>query len=71
MAVKIRRITLRVDEELYQRVQGLQHGFRGHMVNGLLKLVLDAIDRDGDIIIGAIMSGRYKLVRNEEQEVVS
>ncbi len=58
----MKRITVQVDEKLFERLQSVRHGFRGHLVSGLIVLALDAIDRDGDIMIGALISGRYKLV---------
>jgi hypothetical protein len=34
-------------------------------MESLIKLALDAIDEDGDIMIGALIAGEYKLVRHE------
>lgn len=59
---KMKRITVQVDDELFERVQGVRHGFRGHLMAGLIRVALDAIDREGDIMIGALMSGQYRLV---------
>ncbi len=63
-----KKITLLVDEALADRLNSLvPHGFRRHLMASMLKLVLDAIETDGEIVIGAIMSNGFKLVRAEKQ----
>lgn len=62
-----KRITVQVDDKTFERVQTLRHGFRGHLVAGLITLALDAIERDGDLMLGALISGKYKLVPNFEK----
>lgn len=58
------RITVKLEDDVAERLALLQHGFRGHLIASLLVLALDAIDKHGDIMIGAIISGEYKLVPN-------
>jgi hypothetical protein len=58
----IKRITIQVDPALYSRIQAVRHGFRGHLMAGLIKVALDAIEKDGDIMLGALIAGKYKLV---------
>lgn len=61
-----KRITLLVDAELHERLNNLvPHGFRKHLVGALIKLVLDAVETDGNIVIGAVMDGQFKLVRSD------
>lgn len=60
------RITLEIDDDLNEKLQRVvQRGFRRHVLGGVLRLALNAIEKDGDIMIGALMAGYYKLVRDE------
>lgn len=59
-----KRITLLVDAEMHDRITELiPRGFRKHLISALIELVMDAIERDGEIVIGAIMAREFKLVR--------
>lgn len=61
-----KRITLLVPEDLADRLaEHVPHGFRKHLLASMIKLVLDAIEEDGEMVIGAIMSNNFKLVRSE------
>lgn len=63
----MKRITVLVDDELFDRMNAaVPHGFRRHVVCSVLRLVVDAIEADGNIMVGAIMSDQYKLVRDED-----
>jgi len=63
------RITLLVDEELSTRLnKTVPHGFRKHIMVSLITTVLDAIDADGEMMMGALMAGQYKLVRIDDRE---
>jgi hypothetical protein len=54
---------MQVDPDIADRLNNeIRHGFRGHLMGGLLKLALDAIEKDGDIMLGALIAGKYKLV---------
>ena len=64
-----RRMTILVGTDRLDRVnKSIRFGLRSHLVNAVLDLVLDAIDRDGERILGFILEGHYKLVRNEEDD---
>ena len=66
---KPKRITLILEDSLYEDLSSrVPHGYRRHIMAKLIRLALDAIQRDGDIMIGALMSGEYKLVRDEKRE---
>jgi len=66
-----RRLTIKVTDDLFERIKGVRHGFRGHLVASLLTVALDAIDKDGEIMVGAIISGEYKLVPDLKRHDVS
>lgn len=58
-----RRITVLIDDDMYERLQTeIRHGFRGPLVAGLLKVALNAVQTDGDLMLGALIAGKYKLV---------
>jgi len=64
-----RRMTILVGTERLERVnRSIRFGLRSHLVNAVVDLVLDAIERDGERIVGFILEGRYKLVRNEDDK---
>ena len=64
-----RRMTILVGTDRLNRVnKTVRFGLRSHLVNAVVDLVLDAIDRDGERIIGFILDGRYKLVRVEDDD---
>lgn len=67
---EMKRINLQIDPETYKRIQvTVQHGSLSHLMSGLIKLALDSIDREGDIMLGALISGQYKLVLDYEKAV--
>lgn len=67
MNQELKRITVQVEPELYTRLNRVvQHGFRRHLMAGLIKLALDAIEERGEVMIGALVAGKFKLVWDEE-----
>ena len=56
------RISFDVAPELFKRLQRLPWGFRTTLIRVLLERVADAIDKHGEIMIGAILSGEFELV---------
>lgn len=65
MATK--RITVLVDEDMFIRLNTeIRHGFRGPLIAGVLKMVLNGIKDEGDAMIGALIAGKYKLVPDYE-----
>ena len=66
--VKMKRITLQIGDDEFEKLKAkVPHGFRGHLLKALLKLVLDAMEKDSaEAVAGAIISGRFQLVENGE-----
>ena len=57
------QMTVRIDSDLHARMEKcVPHGFRRHVVGSVLATVVEAIERDGPIMIGALMAGEYKLL---------
>jgi metal-responsive CopG/Arc/MetJ family transcriptional regulator len=62
-----RRITISIDEELFSELHELvSFGFRNHLVNAILRIVLTAIRQRGEAATGAIIAGKFKLVPADE-----
>lgn len=63
-----RRMTIIVGDARLARVnRSVRYGLRSPLVNAVMDLLLDAIDRDGEQIVGYILSGQYKLVRDDDR----
>lgn len=57
------RVTLIVTPERQRRINTLiRYGLRRALINAVIDLVLDAIERDGEIVVGYVLDGRYSLV---------
>ena len=60
-AKKYRHINVQVPRDLYVEFQdAVPWGLRMLLFRNILQLILDAV-QDGQIVLGAIMSGEYKL----------
>lgn len=56
------KITIPIPVDLHDKLNRLvPWGMRKHLVNAVLDMVLDAIAKDGDIVMGAIMARTFKL----------
>lgn len=65
---------VRVSQEVHaQMARLIPWGMRRNVIETVLQLVLDAVERDGMVVAGAILDGRFKLVRSEllEQAQIS
>lgn len=63
------RMTVIISQDLYDRlVAAVPHGYRQHVLNPVIELVVNAIEDHGPIVIGHLMSGQFKLVRDESVE---
>lgn len=63
------RITILVDKELAEELQAaIPWGMRQHVVNGILRMVVDAIKKDGSMALGALISDRYRLILDYQLE---
>jgi hypothetical protein len=68
MTEKLKRITIQIKPEQYERLHNtVEHGFRRHVLSSLIDLALDAIEANGDVMIGALMTGKYKLVWDDPE----
>jgi hypothetical protein len=64
------KVNVRVHPDLHTDLNRLvPWGMRRHLIEAVLKLIVDSIRTDGIVMIGAILAGRFSLVRND-QEVV-
>lgn len=65
----LKRITIQVEPELFADLERLvKHGFRRHLLEKLIRLALTSIEEEGDIMLGALIAGEYKLVRDHTRE---
>lgn len=56
------------DDLFYEFKDTVQWGLRQHLVAAVLKLIIEAVKEDGMMVVGAILSGEYKLVRAEKDD---
>lgn len=62
-----RRISVMVGEERLDRMnRRIRYGLKTPIMNAVIDLVLDSIEREGEVIVGFILDGKYKLVRADE-----
>ena len=63
-------IHVQVDRSLHTRALKLiPWGLRSEMFRKVLEVILDAIERHGQVMIGALISGRIRIVYEEEKDV--
>lgn len=64
------RVYIRISRGMHDEMQKLiPWGLRRNVHETVLQLVLDAIRSDGMVVAGAILDGRFKLVRVEQEAV--
>ena len=57
-----RSINVKVPSDLHDEfVRLVPRGLRLVLMKSILTLILDAVNKDGEIVLGAIMAGEYKL----------
>lgn len=56
------RCNFEVPSSLFNRMKRLPWGTRANLIRILLEKVCDSIEENGEVIIGAILSGEYQLV---------
>ena len=60
---KTHRLHVNVDTETFQQFKThIQWGLRNVLIVAVLKIIVAAVKRDGMIVVGAVLSGKYKLV---------
>lgn len=63
MTEDLKRITIQLKPELYDRLHAhVPHGYRRHVLGELIRLATNAIEERGEVMIGALMGGKFKLV---------
>lgn len=68
MTEDLKRITIQLKPELYNKLHNaVPHGYRRHVLAGLIQLAVTSIEEHGDIMIGALMGGKFKLVWNDPE----
>lgn len=61
-----KRTTLILDDKLFEDLNAhVPYGFKRYLLEKLIRLAVDAIKTDGQIMIGALIAGEYKLVRDD------
>lgn len=59
----MKRVTVPLDDAVFDRMNTtIRHGLRSPLMASLLTMALEAVERDGEMMVGAIMAGQYKLV---------
>lgn len=62
----MKRVSIPIEDDLFDALtEHVPHGFRRHLINRLLKLAVNAVKNDGQIMLGALIAGEYKLVRHD------
>lgn len=57
------KISVDVDREFHHRMQkALGWGIKARLVRCILEMIVEAVERQGEVIIGAILSGEYRIV---------
>ena len=60
------RVNVRISKKMHEEMALLiPWGLRRNVHETVLQLVLDAIRSDGMVVAGAILDGRFKLVRSD------
>lgn len=61
---ELAKVNVRVSRDLHaDLLSAVPWGLRRHLVEAVLRLILDAIKADGQIVTGAILAGEFKLTR--------
>lgn len=68
MAEELKRITIQIKPAQYERLHNaIPHGYRRHLLSGLIDLALEAVEDKGEVMIGALMAGKFKLVWDDPE----
>jgi hypothetical protein len=55
-----------MNRDVYERLYAsVPRGYRQDILNPVIELVVEAIEEQGKVVIGAILAGKFKLVRDE------
>lgn len=62
-----KRLSVLITEDLFEDFRTtIDWGLRQYLFAAILRLIIDAVKQDGMMVVGAILSGEYKLVRVEK-----
>lgn len=57
------RVNFEVDRDLHAKIaRTFPYGMRGPVLRALVTAIADAVEEHGQMILGAVMSGDYKIV---------
>lgn len=60
------KMTVKIPKELHDRLfRAIPWGLRRHLISSVLETVVTAIEKEGEIVMGAVMAGSYRLVWDE------
>lgn len=64
------KVNVQVPKDLHDDLTAMvPWGLRRHLVGSVLRLVVDAAKRDGPIVFGALMAGRFTLEFTDQEGV--
>jgi len=55
------RVNFEIPDDLFERCARLPWGFRTSLMRIILERIVDSIEKNGEIMIGAILSGEFSL----------
>lgn len=66
---KNHRLHIILEEDLFNEWnETIQWGLRQHIVIAVMKMLIAAVQKEGPMFLGAVMSGKYKLVFDDGKE---
>lgn len=67
--MKNHRLHVILDEETYLDFKDtIQWGLRNTLIVAILKIIISAVKQDGMMVVGAVLSGKYKLVIDHDKD---
>jgi hypothetical protein len=57
----VKRVTLDIPDELFERTKAMPHGARSQVLRALLEVVIDAAEVHGSLIYGAVLDKNFTL----------
>ena len=64
------RVYIRISKRMHDDMSALiPWGLRRNVHETVLQLVLDAVKLDGMVLVGHLLDGKFKLVRDEQESV--
>lgn len=64
-----KRLSVLISDKLFDEYrETIDWGLRQYLFSAVLQLIIDAVKQDGMLVVGAILSGEYKLMRAEKDD---